>query len=353
MEKGISGLRRRSQGAGGHRLPALLCLPLPAEPGTGPPGAGRQSGGAGGRAQGERGDGARGGPYPRPPGGAEPRRPRHGLCPRRRRGRLRPADLPLGGAGDAQPAHRAGRRGGHQNVRPQPQAPADAAAGEGLCHHGPGSRLPQRLQGGGGGRHRQGAGHGGGLPHVQPAEEGGGHRHAGKAHPPPRRGPHRHRQRHRQPGDRADDGGAHQAAGRRRQLHDRQRGGGLGLLRLQAGRGGVPRLRREPAKRRVHRPAAPGSPGRAGEDRPQEHRRGTVPARHAPGPAGRDPLRRGGGLRQRGGGGSQHRLRPPAVLRGGAEQHHRQEHRQVPGGERSLHHPEGGAQGAQAGAQGL
>ena len=29
------------------------------------------------------------------------------------------------------------------------------------------------------------------------------------AHPPPRRGPHRHRQRHRQPGDRADDGGAH------------------------------------------------------------------------------------------------------------------------------------------------
>ena len=205
----------------------------PAEPGAGPPGAGHQPWRAGGRAQGERGDGARGGPYPRPPGGAEPRRPRHGLCPRRRRGRLRPADLPLGGAGDAQPAHRAGRRGGHQNVRPQPQAPADAAAGEGLCHHGPGSRLPQRLQGGGGGRHRQGAGHGGGLPHVQPAEEGGGHRHAGKAHPPPRRGPHRHRQRHRQPGDRADDGGAHQAAGRRRQLHDRQRGGGLGLLRLK------------------------------------------------------------------------------------------------------------------------
>ena len=130
-------------------------------------------------------------------------------------------------------------------------------------------------------------------------------------------------------------------------------GGGVSLLRLQAGRGGVPRLRREPAKRRVHRPAAPGSPGRAGEDRPQEHRRGPVPARHAPGPAGRDPLRRGGGLRQRGGGGSQHRLRPLAVLRGGAEQHHRQEHRQVPGGERGLHHPEGGAQGAQAGAEGL
>ena len=75
---------------------------------------------------------------------------------------------------------------------------------------------------------------------------------------------------------------------------------------------------------------------------PKSHRRGTVPARHAPGPAGRDPVRRGGGLRQRGGGGSEHRLRPPAVLCGGAEQHHRQKHRQVPGGERSLHHPEGG-----------
>ena len=39
--------------------------------------------------------------------------------------------------------------------------------------------------------------------------------------------------------------------------------------------------------------------------------------------------------------------------REGLEQHHRQEHRQVPGGERGLHHPEGGAQGAQAGAEGL
>ena len=43
------------------------------------------------------------------------------------------------------------------------KAPADAAPGEGKGDHGPGPRLPHGLQGGGGGRHRQGAGHGGGL----------------------------------------------------------------------------------------------------------------------------------------------------------------------------------------------
>ena len=69
-------------------------------------------------------------------------------------------------------------------------------------------------------------------------------------------------------------------------VHDCQRGGGLGILRQPAGRRGVPPVRRESEKRGVHRPAAPGPPGRAGKDRPQGHRRGPVPARHAPGPPG-------------------------------------------------------------------
>ena len=51
---------------------------------------------------------------------------------------------------------------------------------------------------------------------------------------------HRHRQRHRQPGDRADGGGDDPGPGRRRQLYDGQRGRGLRILRQQAGGGGVP-----------------------------------------------------------------------------------------------------------------
>ena len=70
--------------------------------------------------------------------------------------------------------------------------------------------------------------------------------------------------------------------------------------------------------RGVHRPAAPGPPGGAGEDRPQGHRRGPVPARYAPGPAGRGPGRRGGGLRQRRGRGREHRLPLPAAAGGRA-----------------------------------
>ena len=100
-------------------------------------------------------------------------------------------------------------------------------------------------------------------------------------------------------------------------------------------------------------PAAPGPPGRAGEDRPQGHRRGPVPARHAPGPAGRGPLRGGGGLRQRRGGGPEHRLGPSPHPGGRAGQRHRQKHRPVPGGERGLHRPEAAFEGAQAGPQGL
>ena len=102
--------------------------------------------------------------------------------------------------------------------------------------------------------------------------------------------------------------------GGRRELYDRQRGGASVYSASKLAAEEFPRVRREPAQRRVHRPAAPGPPGGAGEDRPQGHRRGPVPARHAPGPAGRGPGRRGGGLRQRGGRGCEHRL-PPLLQR--------------------------------------
>ena len=162
--------------------------------------------------------------------------------------------------GDPQLPHRPGGRGGHPHVRPESEAPAHAAPGEGKGDHGSGPGLPHGVQGGGGGRHRPGAGHGGGLPHPREAPEGGGHRDPLQAGEEAPGAAHRHRQRHRQPGDRADDGGAHPPPGGKPAVHDRQRGGGLGVLRQQAGRRGVPPVRREPEKRGVHRPAAP-SPG--------------------------------------------------------------------------------------------
>ena len=53
---------------------------------------------------------------------------------------------------------------------------------------------------------------------------------------------------------------------------DRQRGGGLGLLRLRAGREGVSGARRLAARGGLHRPAPAGPPGRTGEDRPEGDR---------------------------------------------------------------------------------
>ena len=118
-------------------------------------------------------------------------------------------------------------------------------------------------------------------------------------------------------------------------------------------RGGVPPVRREPPVRRVHRPAASGPAGRAGEDRSQGHRCGAVPARHAPQAAGRGAERRGGGLRQRRGRGREHRIPLPAAASGGAERHHGEKRGGLSGGQRPLHLPEADSEGPQAGTQGL
>jgi uncharacterized protein len=58
----------------------------------------------------------------------------------------------------------------------------------------------------------------------------------------------------------------------------------------------------------IARPAGPA--GRAGQDRPQEHRRGPVPARRQPERAGAHAGRRGRRLRERRGRGPEHRQRP-------------------------------------------
>ena len=83
----------------------------------------------------------------------------------------------------------------------------------------------------------------------------------------------------------------------------------LGLLRLRSGPRGIPRQGRDRARRRLHRPPPDGPAGRAGEDRPQVHRRGPVPARRGPGRAEEEPGRRGDDLRQQRGRRGQHRHR--------------------------------------------
>ncbi len=125
------------------------------------------------------------------------------------------------------------------------------------------------------------------------------------------------------------------------------------LFRQQAGGRGIPRIRRQPAQRRFHCPAAPGPPGRAGQDRPQGRGRGPVPARHAPGPAGCRSGRRGGGLRKHGGCGPEHRQRSPAGAGGGPDQDHRQKYCEISGGERRICQPPPAAQGERGGPQGL
>ena len=96
-----------------------------------------------------------------------------------------------------------------------------------------------------------------------------------------------------------------------------------------------------------------GPAGRAGEDRPQGHRRGAVPARLSPEAAGRGSQRRGGGLRQRRGRGRQHGFAVPAAKSGRTERHHGEKRGGLPGGKRRVHLPRADQKGAEAGAEGL
>ena len=119
----------------------------------------------------------------------------------------------------------------------------------------------------------------------------------------------RHRQRHRLAGDRPAGRRPDQAPpGAQADQGGGLRGRRVGLLRLGLRLGGTARPGRLAARRGLHRPAAAGPAGRAGQDRPEVHRRGAVPARRGRGQAVALAGRRGRGLRERGRGGREHRL---------------------------------------------
>ena len=177
--------------------------------------------------------------------------------------------------GPADAAVAGGRGGRGRRVRRQPARPAAGRARGGPDHDGPGSRLPDRGEGRGGGRDGQGGRDRDDLPARDEARARGraaaGRRAARGGLPDVDRGPRpagrgppgradRHRQRHRLAGDRpagrrpdagAPGPGAHQGRG--------LRGGGLGLLGLRVRLPGAARHGRVAARRGVHRPPPAGS----------------------------------------------------------------------------------------------
>ena len=82
--------------------------------------------------------------------------------------------------------------------------------------------------------------------------------------------------------------------------------------------------------RRVDRAAAAGPAGRAGQDRPEGHRRRPVSARHAGEGARRGARRRGRGVRQRRRRGPQYGFRSAAAAGRGPERDDSQKHRRLP-----------------------
>ena len=116
-------------------------------------------------------------------------------------------------------------------------------------------------------------------------------------YPHPSHQGHRHRQRH---GGTRDRGlhPQHQVRSRP-DGRDGERERRIGLFRLQNCPRRVPRLRHHRARRGQHRSPTDGSLGRVGEDRPEEHWRGTVPARCRPEETRREPRPDRGELRER------------------------------------------------------
>ncbi len=211
------------------------------------------------------------------------------------RGQVAPGHRPLGladpdpGAPRDRPAAAAadGRRGrGRAGLRGEPAGPAARRAGRHPGDPGPRPRFPDGREGRRRGRDRQGRRHRHDPP-PRPGEQvgpGPGDPRAAREGARGRAG--RDRQRHGLPRDR-------QAGGRTRRRAPRaepDQGDGLGgrrlgLLGLRVRLAGTPGPGRVVARRRLHRPAAPGPAGGAGEDRPEVDRRRPVPARPGRGEA--------------------------------------------------------------------
>ena len=139
----------------------------------------------------------------------------------------------------------------------------------------------------------------------------------------------------------------------RSELHDRQRGGRVGLFRKQARRGGVSAVRRQPALRGLDCKTIAGPARGVGQDRPQGHRRGAISARHAAKAPERNARGRGGGLRQRGRRGCQHRIALAAQAGCGPKRNARKKHRGLSRNKRRVYGTKAAYEGAQDGAKGV
>ena len=164
----------------------------------------------------------------------------------------------------------------------------------------------------------------------------------------------RDRQRHRLARDRQARDRPDQGQPRAQPDQDRRvRGGRLGLLRQRLRQRRAARDGRLAARRGLHRPAAPGPPGRAGQDRPEVDRRRPVPARRHRQQARALARRRGRGRGERGRGGRQHRQQAAA---GPGLRHHRRpgrRDRRAPRRGRRVPHPRAPARRAPARPQGV
>ena len=177
-----------------------------------------------------------------------------------------------------------------------------------------------------------------------------------EAHPKAWRGAHRHRQRHRQPGNGADGGGADPAGGRS--------GANVSyMIVCEAGASvySASKLAAEEFPQFDVNLRSAVSIARRLQDPLAELVKidpkaiGVGQYQHDMPPKQLDEAlgRRGGGLRQRRGRGREHRLALPAAAGGGTQRHHGEKRGGLPGGKRPLHLPRTDLKGAQAGAQGL
>ncbi len=166
--------------------------------------------------------------------------------------------------------------GSHPRVRRKPaRTPAGARPGpQERAGHRP--RISHRLQGGVPGPPGQTAARGRDLPHARRLPRPRSGRRGACALPEVSDRSHRHRQRHRQPGNRNVRARA-EIAGVHCHRHG-QRKRRLDLFRLRGRPGGVPGQGRHRARRGFHRAPADGSAGRTGEARPEIHRRRPIPA---------------------------------------------------------------------------
>ncbi len=213
---------------------------------------------------------------------------------------------------------------------------------------GPGPRFPHGREGGRGRRDRQGRGDGRRPPARPGGRVGRGARQAGPARRGARGRADRDRQRHRVPRDRQARRRTHrEAPGAEAHQGDGVRGGRVGVLGVAVRLAGTAGHGRVAARRRLHRPPAPGPAGRAGEDRPEVDRCRPVPARPVRGEA--VPLAGRGrrGLCERRRCGRQHGVGAAPRAGVGHLRRARREHRRAPGPERPVQVPlraeEGGA----------